>query len=375
MKLLKLLFPVCIIFTYTGFLACDAKEIKIHQEPGKTVNIGLLVQDNKSTAARHGAEMAVRKANEEGGFNGIPFKLVDLSMEGPWGTGSKQAVNLIFDENVVAILGSCDGRNAHLVEQVSAKAHVIFISAWSGDPTLAQAFVPWYFSCVPNDGQLADALTTEICIKEKINKIAVVSDNDFESKLALNSFLKKSKISGSPDPKQFLYDDTNQDFNGLTDHLIKADINGIIFFGNPASSLMIVKQIQQRKINIPVFGSLSVMGEREFEESEWKTFENAVLITSGQWFNSNGLNFSTEFQKTWGYKPGPVAAYAYDGMNLIINAVKYAGASREQIQKYLKKVKYYGVTGTIQFDDRGNRIGEVELMRIKNGIPVKVTGN
>jgi branched-chain amino acid transport system substrate-binding protein len=375
MKLLKLLFPVCIIFTYTGFLACDAKEIKIHQEPGKTVNIGLLVQDNKSTAARHGAEMAVRKANEEGGFNGIPFKLIDLSMEGPWGTGSKQAVNLIFDENVVAILGSCDGGNAHLVEQVSAKAHVIFISAWSGDPTLAQAFVPWYFSCVPNDGQLADALTTEICIKEKINKIAVVSDNDFESKLALNSFLKKSKISGSPDPIQFLYDDTNQDFNVLTDHLIKADINGIIFFGNPASSLMIVKQIQQRKINIPVFGSLSVMGEREFEESEWKTFENAVLITSGQWFNSNGLNFSTEFQKTWGYKPGPVAAYAYDGMNLIIMAVKNAGASREQIQKYLKKVKYYGVTGTIQFDDRGNRIGEVELMRIKNGIPVKVTGN
>jgi len=375
MKLLKLLFPVCIIFTYTAFLACDAKEIKIHQEPGKTVNIGLLVQDNKSTAARHGAEMAVRKANEEGGFNGIPFKLVDLSMEGPWGTGSKQAVNLIFDENVVAILGSCDGRNAHLVEQVSAKARVIFVSAWSGDPTLAQAFVPWYFSCVPNDVQLADALTREICIKEKINKIAVVSDNDFESKLAFNSFLKKSKISGSPDPKQFLYDDTNQDFNVLTDHLIKADINGIIFFGNPASSLMIVKQIQQRKINIPVFGSLSVMGEREFEESEWKTFENAVLITSGQWFNSNGLNFSTEFQKTWGYKPGPVAAYAYDGMNLIIMAIKNAGASREQIQKYLKKVKYYGVTGTIQFDDRGNRIGEVELMRIKNGIPVKVTGN
>lgn len=375
MKLLKLLFPVCIIFTYTAFLACDAKEIKIHQEPGKTVNIGLLVQDNKSTAARHGAEMAVRKANEEGGFNGIPFKLVDLSMEGPWGTGSKQAVNLIFDENVVAILGSCDGRNAHLVEQVSAKARVIFISAWSGDPTLAQAFVPWYFSCVPNDVQLADALTREICIKEKINKVAVVSDNDFESKLAFNSFLKKSKISGSPDPKQFLYDDTNQDFNVLTDHLIKADINGIIFFGNPASSLMIVKQIQQRKINIPVFGSLSVMGEREFEESEWKTFENAVLITSGQWFNSNGLNFSTEFQKTWGYKPGPVAAYAYDGMNLIIMAIKNAGASREQIQKYLKKVKYYGVTGTIQFDDRGNRIGEVELMRIKNGIPVKVTGN
>jgi ABC-type branched-subunit amino acid transport system substrate-binding protein len=133
-----------------------------------------------------------------------------------------------------------------------------------------------------------------------------------------------------------------------------------------------MEQIQKRKKTIPVFGSLSVMQEREFEEPEWKSYENAVLVSSCQWFNSNGLNFSREFQKNWGYKPGPVAAYAYDGMNMIIKAVKNAGTSREKIQKFLKEVNYNGVTGTIRFDDRGNRIGGIELMRIKNGIPVKV---
>jgi branched-chain amino acid transport system substrate-binding protein len=375
MKLLKLLFPVYIIFAFTGFIISDAQAVQIPSEPGKTINIGLLIQNNKSVSARRGAEMAIRKANEEGGLNGIPFKLVELSMEGPWGTGSKQAVNLIFEENVVAILGSSDGRNAHLVEQVSAKARVIFVSAWSGDPTLAQAFVPWYFNCVPGDLQQAEAFVKEICIKENLNKIAVVSDNDYDSKLALNSFLKKSKISGKPDPKQFFYNDSNQDFKVLTDQLINADFNGIILFGQPSGSLKIMNQIQQRKTNIPVFGSLSVMGESDSGKFEWNSFENAVLISSGQWFNPNGLNFSREFQKKWGNEPGPVAAYAYDGMNLIIKAVKNAGSSREQIQKYLKEISYNGVTGKIRFDDRGNRIGEVELIRIKNGIPIKVTGN
>jgi len=375
MRLLKLWFPVYIIFAFTGFIERESQAIQIPPESGKTINIGLLIQNNKSTSARHGAEMAILKANDEGGLNGIPFKLVELSMEGPWGTGSKQAVNLIFEENVVAILGSNDGRNAHLVEQVSAKARVVFVSAWSGDPTLAQAFVPWYFNCVPTDPQQTEALTEEICVKENLHKIAVVSDNDYDSKLALNSFLKKSKTSGRPDPKQFFYDDTNLDFNVLTDKIINADINGIILFGQHAGSLKIMQQIQQKKISIPVFGSLSVMGGSEFDESEWKSFENAVLISSGQWFNSNGLKFSREFQKKWGNKPGPAAAYAYDGMNLIINAVKNAGTSREQIQKYLKGVNYNGITGKIRFDDRGNRTGEVELMRIKNGIPVRVTGN
>lgn len=375
MKLMRLPFPVYIIIAFAGFFIRDVQATQIHHESGKTVTIGLLIQNNKSISARHGAEMAIRKANAEGGLDGIPFKLVELSMEGPWGTGSKQAVNLIFDENVVAILGSNDGRNAHLVEQVSAKARVIYMSAWSADPTLAQAFVPWYFSCVPNDLQQADALNEEIFIKEKINKIALVSDNDYDSKLALGGFLKKSKISGRPDPKQFFYDNSNPDINLLTDQLIKAEINGIILFGQPAASLKIMNQIQLRKINIPVFGSLSVMGEREFEVHEWNSYENAILISSGQWFNPDGMNFIREFQKTWGYKPGPVAAYAYDGMNLIIKAVKNAGTSREQIQKYFKEVKYNGVTGTIRFDERGNRIGEVGLMKIKNGIPVKVTGN
>lgn len=84
--------------------------------PDKTVKIGLLIHDNKSVAAKHGAEMAVRKANEKGGFNGRPFQLVVHSMEGPWGTGSKEAVNLIFEEKVWAIMGSHDGRNADLVQ-------------------------------------------------------------------------------------------------------------------------------------------------------------------------------------------------------------------------------------------------------------------
>ena len=85
-----------------------------------------------------------------------------------------------------------------------------------------------------------------------------------------------------------------------------------------------------------------------------------------------GIELQQRIPKIWGISPDPVAAYAYDGMNLIIKAIKNAGTSREQIQKYLKEVNYNGVTGTIRFDDRGNRIGEVELMRIKNGFRLRL---
>ena len=170
-----------------------AQSIRKTEGNDKTVKIGLLVPDSTSKAARYGAELAIMKANEKGGFKGKPFQLVVKSMEGPWGTGSKQAVDLIFKENVCALMGSHDGRNAHLVEQVTAKTRKVFLSAWAGDPTLTQAFVPWYFSCVPNDNQQSDAFIEEIYNKRKTTKIAVVSDNSYDSKLALASFVKKLK--------------------------------------------------------------------------------------------------------------------------------------------------------------------------------------
>jgi len=373
MKFLKIIIHLWIIFALQGFVIPEFQTINKGDQSGKTIKIGLLIQDQNFLAAKNAAELAIQKANDTGGYNGIPFELTELSMEGPWGTGSKQTVDLIFEKEVVAILGSNDGRNAHLVEQVSAKTRVIFVSAWSGDPTLSQAFVPWYFSCVPNDLQQADALIKEICFRENIIKIAAVSDNDYDSKLALNSLLKKLKISGKPDPKQFFYDNREQDFSILIDQISKADVNGIILFGQPSASVKIMEQLRLRKVRIPVFGTLSIYGYNKGEEPALKSYEAAVLISSGHWFTSNGQSFRQEFLNKYGYQAGPVAAYAFDGMNLIINAIKNAGTEREEIQKYLKGTRYKGITGIIRFDEKGNRIGEAELMKIKNGIPAKVT--
>lgn len=371
MRLLKLQFPVLVLFFMWVIINPGVKALQIKKE-SEPVKIGLLIPDNKSVAAKYGAEMAVRRANENGGYNGRPFKLVVRSMEGPWGTGSKQAVDLIFEEEVWALVGSHDGRNAHLVEQAATKARIVFLSAWAGDPTLSQAFVPWYFSCVPNDLQQADAFIEEIYNKRKLTKIAAVSDNGYDSKLAMESFVKKIKSTGKADPLQLFYDTTNQNFNVLVDQINKADVRGIILFGKPSASLRLIQQFRQRKINEPVFGSLSLLDEDELSNQDLKYYENIVLISSGNWLGSNGLAFREEFYRTYGEMPGAVAVYAFDGMNMLIEAIKNAGFDREKIQKYLAKIHYEGVTGPIQFDEKGNRSGMPGLMEIKNGIPVTI---
>jgi ABC-type branched-subunit amino acid transport system substrate-binding protein len=65
------------------------------------------------------------------------------------------------------------------------------------------------------------------------------------------------------------------------------------------------------------------------------------------------------------------ASYSYDGMCLLIDAIKLAGEQdREKIQNSLKSIVMKGITGTIRFDERGKRSGSLGVSEIKDGMPV-----
>jgi branched-chain amino acid transport system substrate-binding protein len=372
MRFQKLLFRTFYVLAFLGLSALNIKAMQNPYGSEKTVKIGLLISDNNSLSAIHGAEMAIRKANEQGGYRDKPFQLVVRSMEGPWGTGSNQAVSLIFEDNVCALMSSGDGRNGHLIEQVAAKTRIVYLSSWESDLTLAEAFVPWYFNCAPTDIQQADALIEEIYNKRNLTKIAAVSGNDYDSKLALENFVKQTKREGKTDQLQLFYDNNNKDFKGLIDQINNADIKAIVMFGKPAASIKLIDELRKRKMTQPVFGSLSLLDENDISEQDMKSYENVVFVSYVNVSGSNGLFFREEFQKNYGKVPGEVAAYSFDGMNLLIEAIKNSGTGRREIQNYLSKIHYTGVTGSIQFDNKGKRMGTPGLMQIKNGIPVPV---
>lgn len=373
MKLFNSIYATITLLVLVTFIAPEARAFQNQEKIANTIKIGLLIQDKKFVEAKQAAQMAIDKANIMQGKTGTKFQLVTLSMEGSWGTGSKQAVDLIFKENVWAIMGSHDGRNAHLVEQASAKTRTVFLSAWASDPTLSQAFIPWYFSCVPNDNQQANVLIEEIFNTRKITKLAVVADNGYDSKLALNTFVKTSKTENKPDLFQFFYDYSSLKFDKLLNQIDKAGVNGILLFGQPAASTKIIQQMREKKMNQPVFGTLSLLRQNESAVVELTNYEGVTLVTSGNWLGSKPLSFQNEFQKKYDKMPSAVAAYAFDGMNIIIEAIKNSGLDREKLQKSMSNSNYQGVTGPIQFDDKGNRLGNAVLIEIKNGIPVTVS--
>lgn len=356
-------------FKFTFLFLLSSLILSLSAQQPETVKIGLLIQDKACLAARQGAELAVRRANENGGVNGHALQLLVRSMEGPWGTGSKQAVHLIFEENVWALLGSHDGRNAHLVEQAATKSTVVFISAWASDPTLSQAFVPWFYNGVPTDNQQADAWIDEIYHKRKMNRVATITDLTYDSNMALKSYLQRLRQAGKNEPVQFLWKDYSTNLNALADQINKSGTHAIILFCSPSISLKLIRLLRQQNMKQPVFGSISILNEDVLSLQELREFDNMLLVPSLLSASKSQI-FRQAYQKTYGTSPGMVAAYAFDGMNVLIEAIRISGSQdRESIQQSLSKIRYEGVTGLVQFDARGNRVGTCGTMMVKNGIP------
>ncbi|MCK5134958.1 MAG: ABC transporter substrate-binding protein [Bacteroidales bacterium] len=340
------------------------------------VKIGLLIPDPEASAAKHGAELAIREANEKGGYSGHPFHLVVRSTEGPWGAGSKESVSLVFEDEVVAIMGSLDGRNAHLAEQVATKTRILFLSSWATDMTLSRAFVPWYFRCIPNDDQQATSLIQEIYKRRKMTNVAIIGTDDYDSMNAVHTFVKTAASMNAATPKQFLYRLSGKNFQMVLKEINQSDIEAIVLFGKPALASDILPMLQQRNMNHTIFGSLSIMDDQKASDPDWAIFEEMNLVSSGHWFTEKGIAFQKSFQRAFGYQPGAAAAYAYDGMNVVIEVISKSGPDHDKIIDAFAETNYKtGVTGEIQFDANGNRMGISGLMTIKNGKPVVISAD
>lgn len=336
-----------------------------------TLNIGLLIPDQQSVAARQGAELAIRQANEAGGYAGKKFNLVTRSVEGLWGAGSKQSVHLIFDDRVLAIIGSLDGRNAHLAEQVATKTKIAYIETYATEMTLSYAFVPWFFRVIPDDRLQAQYLCKTLYASKNYSKILLLGNSNYDSRLALKTFIKVAEEQNVPQPVRFITEDESP-ATDISSILNKAKPEAVVFFGDPVYVAKMINRIKQTDPSLHLYAPLFSVLNPKPVPINWTELNGLTLISPEYLSTDNGEKFIAAFREQYDYSPGPVSAYAYDAVNMIIQAVRISGPDREKIIETLSKLNFQGITGRIKPDSRGNRSKLPGLILIKNGSPSEI---
>lgn len=331
------------------------------QQQLPTINIGLLVPDTSYNLAILGAEEAVLKANKKGGFQNQEFKLVVRSTEGPWGTGSKESVALVYEDNVCAIVGSLDGRNAHLAEQVTAKSHLSYIESYATEPTLSQAYVPWFMRVVPNDDQQAKALMGLIKKNGK-GKIGILSTGSYDTQYAIRS-LKKAAGSETGGSLSIIdIDKLEGPEQNIIEEIRSHRIRHLILPFEPALKKEVLLAIKKELPSLQLYGTLHFTMGAERRSIPWKYYQGMYVISAGPlWFQGEGGISDYIFPKSR-------YASVQTAVSLVIEAIKQAGTDREAIKSYLLKMDTFaGLTGPISFDKNGNLSSSPKVFRIIQG--------
>lgn len=320
-----------------------------------TLKIGLLISTNEMKEAKRGAELAIQEANRINFLQGKNIHLITRSMEGPWGTGAKQTVDLVFNEKVWAIIGSNDGRNAHLAEQVTAKTQQVYISTLSGDPTLAQAYVPWFFSLVPNNIQQANSLYKEI-YGERDQRILIIADKDYDTENALGFFLDEIKRNNREKPDVLKY--TTQDFDPdlVSQNISYEKAEVLVLFSHPKETIEILSSVKKLPGDFHIYGTFTVLGENPNRVFDTEDFEGMIVPDVRYLSSTSGKYFVEQYHSKFGTTATPVASYAYDAVWLILWEIQKSDFNLELFKQQLRNAEYEGVTGIIRFDKIGNRL-------------------
>lgn len=314
-----------------------------------TLKIGLLLPDSASSQIAAAGQQAIQEVNLVKKHSYV-YQLVIRSTEGPWGMGSKQSVSLVYDDQVMAMVGWLDGRNAHLAEQVAAKSHILYLETRATDPTLSQAYVPWFFRMTPSDDQQARAILEEIK-KEGGRRLAILNREDYETRYAVKSMIKEAAYLTGNAPQLIPVPVEENDQEEILNQLKNAGIQDLIVPLFSPDVYTLLKRVSKEIPELRIYGTLAFTSGLDAGFLDLTDLPGIKLIHSYE----GGVNQNLSKSLT--------ASYVFDGILLIVQAIEETDADREVLKTYLKIIQdFQGLTGPATFDEMGNRSGKLHIL-------------
>ena len=319
----------------------------------------------------NGTTMAIEEANAKGGYYGTPYELMVHNDVGMWGAAANEVVKL-DDEGVWGFLGSIDGIVTHVALRVALKLEIPLINTADPDPTLTETRIPWMIRTIGDDRQHCYALALKIFKEMKLSRVAVLRTNYRYGRVGIMEFREAARRLGYPLVLEVRYDEGESEFTTQLERVRNSNPDAIMLWGNAREIGMIVKQIRKMGMKQPIFGGDRLVSD-SFLEIAGKDAEGVIATYP---YNPEGddpklVAFTKEFESRFGKKPDSFAAHAYDGMNILLEAIQMAGLNRAKIRDLLTDLKtfqgYEGVTGPLKLDASWNDIGSVYMAEVKNG--------
>jgi branched-chain amino acid transport system substrate-binding protein len=294
------------------------------------------------------------------------------------GNTANETVKLIFEDKVLAFLGSMSSDTTHVALRVALKGEVAELTSISTDPTITQIVVPWIFRCLADDWSQSRALAKYLFQERKFTRVALLERNNRYGRMGSAEIKRVAKRMGHPITLAVRYGKSTKTFEDHIRKIKEYNADAVVIWGLYAKGSQIVKEMHAAGLDIPIFGADGLVAQK-FIEMSGDAAEGVVVTYPYDAYRNDPLTqgFNRRFTEKYGHEPDSFAAHGYDAMYIVWEAVKKGGLNRTRIRDALAETKdFHGVTGMISFDHRGNDMRGVEFAVVHDGkfLPLRMAG-
>jgi branched-chain amino acid transport system substrate-binding protein len=328
-------------------------------------------------STKEGALLAINEWNAKGGVLGMKIvPIVEDSQCSP-DPAVNAANKVINQDGVHYIIGEVCSSASIPVSEIANAAKVIQVSPTSTNSLLTvdkngktKDFI--FRACFidPFQGSVLASFATG---KLKSKKAFIMYDqsNDYSRGLAEAFEAQFTKNGGKIAGKE-TYTKTDTDFSAILAKIkdAKPDVVALTDYYNIVN--LVTKQAKEKGIKVPFMGG-----------DGWDSDDLDVAASDGGYYSNHYDKGDTrpvvqDFLKTYGaaYKddagkakvPDALAVLAYDATNLLLSAIKAAGADNTaKVKVALEKISFNAVSGKITIDKQHNPIKSAAIIAVKGG--------
>ena len=340
--------------------------IKFGLTTALTGNLALL-----GVQARNGAEFAIEEINKGGGIAG---QQVVLAAEdtGASSTDALNAMNRIIEGKPLVIVGSMISPHVFTQTEAVTKSETPFIVGATNAKITSQGS-KWLFRTHVHDGQLADLVPRYLVATLAFKKpaiMAVADDYGLGASKGIQATLASLNITPSAITS---YAPSDKDMSAQLLETKDKGADSLILFGRPADVALVLKQMSDLGIKLPVIGNTSMVAQTTLNNLSDTEADGAYAIggmipqTSA---DTKIIDWSKRVMERYKVPADNFTVSYYDSIYLLKTAIEKVGCDKSAIRDELAATKdYKGMFISYTADKLGDLAHVLGIYRNKGKTP------
>jgi len=334
--------------------------LSVHSQEIQTVKIGFSSPLSGAQAAigrdnEAGLQMAAERLNARGlviAGKKLQFEIVSEDDHVDIQSGVTVAKKLV-DAGVKGVLGPYHSAVALPASKVYNEAGIVMATV-ATNPQITRQNLPYVFRVVASDSQQGGKLATFALIKLGVKTVSIIDDRTAYGQGLADEFEKVAKSIGMQVLGRQSIAEKATEFAPILATLKGQKPDAIFYGGAAPQAAPLVRQLKQQGIKSLFLGGDGICSS-EMGRLGGDAMGSYIYCTQGRSMleSAEGKNFTADFRKKFNRLPDVYAASFFDGLNLMVEAMKIAGSIEpKQYAIALKKVQYKGIAGNYRFDER-----------------------